>query len=217
MMPTTTQRAAPRRATSKRRALGAGLALALIAGLASAGAGVPFAPVPNEMSLGNPRAPVTVVEYASLGCPHCAVWSKDVFPTFKKTYIDTGKVRFVLKEMLFGNSTLAAAGFLTARCAGPDRYFQVVDAIFDQQTQIEEGGVKAMLKVAQSAGGLTEDQFKACLQNQAALDTLQTRTDRYVSDDKITGTPTFVIGTQKLEGDQTLAQLATAIAAAGHH
>lgn len=216
MMAKTTQEAAPRRAMSKRKALGAGLALTLIAGLACAGAGVPYAPVPDEMSLGNPRAPVTVVEYASLGCPHCAVWARDVFPAFKKTYIDTGKVRFVLKEMLFGNSTLAAAGFMTARCAGPAKYFQVVDAIFDQQAQIEEGGVKAMLKVAQAAG-LTEDQFKACLQNQAALDTLQTRTDRYVSDDKITGTPTFVIGKQKLEGDQTMAQLATAIDAAGHH
>ena len=205
------------RAPERRIILAASLALSLIAGAAcAAGGGVPFAPVPNEMALGNPRAPVTVVEYASLGCPHCAAWEQQVFPAFKKTYIDTGKVRFVLKEMLFGNSTLAAAGFLTARCAGPDKYFQVVDTIFDQQTQIEEGGVKEMLKVAQAAG-LTEDRFKACLQDQAALDTLQARTGRYVTDDKITGTPTFVVGAQRLEGDQTLAQLGTAIDAARHH
>jgi protein-disulfide isomerase len=208
---------APQRRAPGRDVLAAGLVLSLIAGAASAaGMAVPLAPVPDEMALGNPRAPVTVTEYASLGCPHCAAWEQQVFPSFKKTYIDTGKVRFVLKEMLFGNSTLAAAGFLTARCAGPDKYFQVVDAIFDQQTQIEEGGVKEMLKVAQAAG-LTEDQFKACLQDQAALDRLQARTGRYVTDDKITGTPTFVVGAQRLEGDQTLAQLGTAIDAARHH
>jgi protein-disulfide isomerase len=190
----------------------AGLAclLFLVAGTSAA------APVvPDEMALGNPHAKVTVIEYASLGCPHCAAWEQQVFPAFKKTFIDTGKVRFVLREMLFGNSTLAAAGFLTARCAGPDKYFQVVDTIFDQQTQIEEGGVKEMLKVAQAAG-MTEVQFKACLQDQAALDTLQARTGRYVTDDKITGTPTFVVGAQRLEGDQSLAALASAIDAARH-
>jgi protein-disulfide isomerase len=201
-----------RRASKRRMIAGAGLALALVAGAAGAAGPV----VPDEMALGKANAPVTVVEYASLGCPHCAAWEQQVFPEFKKTYIDTGKVRFVLKEMLFGNSTLAAAGFLTARCAGADKYFQVVDTVFDQQTQIEEGGVKELLKVAQAAG-LTEDQFKACLQDQAALDTLQARTGRYVTDDKITGTPTFVVGAQRLEGDQTMAQLATAIDAARRH
>jgi len=205
-------------APERRMILAASLALSLIgAATAHAGdGGVPYAAVPNEMSLGNPHAPVTVVEYASLGCPHCALWEQQVFPAFKKTYIDTGKVRFVLKEMLFGNSTLAAAGFLTARCAGPAKYFQVVDTIFDQQAQIEEGGVKEMLKVAQAAG-LTEDKFKACLQDQTALDVLQARTSRYVTDDKITGTPTFMVGAQRLEGDQTMAALATAIDAARHH
>jgi len=216
MTVTITQGAAPRGRLSKRTAFAAGLASPLIAALAGAAAALPLAPLPAEMSLGNPRAPVTVVEYASLGCPHCAAWARDVFPAFKKTYVDTGKVRYVLKEMLFGDSTVAAAGFMTARCAGPGKYFQVVDAIFDQQTQIEEGGVKEMLKIAQGAG-LTEDQFTACLKDPAALDALQARTDGYVTKDKITGTPTFIVGTQRLEGDQTLAQLATAIDAAQHH
>jgi protein-disulfide isomerase len=199
----------------RRGLLAAVVALSLTAGATHTEGGVPYAVVPDEVSLGNPHAPVTVVEYASLGCPHCAAWEQQVFPAFKKAYIDTGKVRFVLKEMLFGDSTMAAAGFLTARCAGPDKYFQVVDTIFDQQTQIEQGGVKEMLKVAQAAG-LTEDQFKACLHDQAALDTLQARTGRYVTDDKITGTPTFMIGDKRLEGVQTLADLGTAIDAARH-
>lgn len=188
------------------------MALGLIGGTAHAATQA----VPDEMTLGRPDAPVTVVEYASLGCPHCAIWEQTVFPDFKKTYIDTGKVRFVLREMLFGNSTLAAAGFLTARCAGPDKYFQVVDGIFDQQVQIENGGAREMLKVAQAAG-MTEDQFKICLQDQSALQTLEARSSRYVTDDKITGTPTFVIGDQKLEGDQSLAALAAVIDSARGH
>jgi protein-disulfide isomerase len=205
------RRPSSRRRSPRRNVFAVGVALALICGAAEAADTV----VPDEMSLGNPHARVTVVEYASLGCPHCATWEQEVFPAFKKTYIDTGKVRFVLKEMLFGNSTLAAAGFLTARCAGPDKYFQVVDGVFDQQTQIEQGGVKELLKVAQAAG-LTEDRFKACLEDKAALDTLEARIGHYVTDDKITGTPTFVVGDKRLVGDQTLTELAAAIDAARH-
>jgi protein-disulfide isomerase len=209
---TSGRRPASRRRSPGKAIVAAGVALAMICGASAHAAN---AVVPAEMALGNPRAPVTVVEYASLGCPHCATWEQQVFPTFKKTYIDTGKVRFVLKEMLFGNSTLAAAGFLTARCAGPDKYFQVVNGVFNQQTQIEQGGVKELLKVAQAAG-LTEDRFKACLGDQAALDALQARIGHYVTDDKITGTPTFVVGNKTLVGDQTMAALATAIDAARH-
>ncbi len=165
------------------------------------------------MALGSQRAPVTVVEYASLGCPHCAVWAREVFPSFKKTYVDSGKVRFVLREMLFGNSTLAAAGFLTARCAGAERYFQVVDGIFDDQAKIEQNGADEMLSVAKTAG-LTEDRFKACLRDPAALQALEARANRYVTVDKITGTPTFVINGKVMEGEQSLASLDAAIAAA---
>jgi protein-disulfide isomerase len=198
-----------KRRAAKRNGFALGLSLILITGAAHAFNGV----MPNEMALGSPNAPVTILEYASLGCPHCAVWHQQVYPSFKKTYIDTGKVRFVLKEMLFGDSTFAAAGFLIARCAGPSKYFQVVDTVFDQQTKIEQGGADELLKVALAAG-LTKDRFKACLEDKAALANLQARTDRYVTDDKITGTPTFVVGDKKLEGDQTLATLATTIDAA---
>ena len=93
-------------------------------------AGGPGAVASGDMSLGNPNAKVTVIEYASLGCPICAKWNNDIFPAFKTKYIDTGKVRYVLKEMLTGDEPVAAAGFLLARCAGKDKYFQVVDAVF---------------------------------------------------------------------------------------
>ncbi len=84
----------------------------------------------GEMSLGNPQAKVTVTEYASVACPFCAQFNNTVFPAFKATYIDTGKVHYVFREMLVGGSsevTLGAAGFLMARCAGKDRYFTGLD------------------------------------------------------------------------------------------
>ncbi len=205
-----------RPAAPQRRAVLAGaIALALIAGASQAMA-ASVAPEPDDMAMGNPRAPVTVVEYASLGCPHCGAWSRDVFPAFKAAYIDTGKVRFVLREMLFGNSTMSAAGFLTARCAGPSKYFDVVDQVFADQSKIEEGGVDEMLRVAKAQGGLSEEQFKACLRDPAALQAIEARANRYVTVDKVSGTPTFIVGDKTLEGEQSLADLGTAIAAAAH-
>ena len=173
----------------------------------------PVRAVEPDMALGNAKAPVTVVEYASLGCPHCAAWAKEVFPAFKAKYVDTGKVRFVLKEMLTGNPYMAAAGFLTARCAGPAKYFQVVEAVYAAQEQLEQQGGSALLAIAKTAG-MTEPQFEACLKDSDALAALQARSARAGDEDKIEGTPTFVINGRKLEGDQTLADLDAAIAAA---
>ena len=77
----------------------------------------------DDMSLGNPAAKVTVMEFASLGCPICAKWNNEAFPAFKAKYIDTGKVHYVLKEFSTGDAPVAAAGFLLARCAGKEKYF----------------------------------------------------------------------------------------------
>jgi protein-disulfide isomerase len=170
----------------------------------------------DDMALGSPRAPVTVIEYASVGCPHCAIWERDVFPAFKKAYIDPGKVRFVFREMLNGDAALATAGFLTARCAGPGKYFQVVDAVFAGQDEIVRQGPAIVLARIAKDAGLSEPRFSACLQDKAALAALQARTDLHETKDGITGTPTFVIGRRKLEGEQSVAQLGAAIAAAAH-
>jgi protein-disulfide isomerase len=168
----------------------------------------PAAPV--AMSLGNPRAPVTVIEYASVGCPHCAVWANTVFPDFRRLYIDTGKVRFELHEMLTGNPALAAAGFLTARCVPPDKYFQVVDDVFAQQEDIGRGGIDVLEKIGEHAG-LTRDQFTACLQNGPALTALQERTFQDAKAHDVTGTPTFFVDGKKLDGEQTLEALGAAV------
>ena len=85
----------------------------------------------GEMVLGDPTAPVTIIEYASMTCPHCAHFSTTTFPELKKRYIDTGKVRFIFRE--FPLDQLAAAGFILARCAGPDKYFPKIETLFAPQ------------------------------------------------------------------------------------
>jgi protein-disulfide isomerase len=164
------------------------------------------------MSMGNPNAKVKVVEYASASCPHCARFNNNVFPQFKAKYIDTGKVYYTFKEYLTPPENVAAAGFLVARCAGKDKYFQVLDAIFSQQQEMFQTGDfrGVLLRIAQSAG-LTEQQFNACLNDEAAMKALNERVTRAVQQDKITGTPTFFFNGKKVaEGEVTLDQLSQA-------
>ena len=166
------------------------------------------------MALGSARAPVTVVEYASVGCPHCAHWAEEVFPQFKKRYVDTGKVRFVLREMLTGDVALASAGFVTARCAGPAKYFQVVDAVFRAQGEVERQGAAydVLAGIARDAG-LTDAQIKACIADQKAIEAVNARSDRAAAAG-INSTPTFVVNGKTLDGVPTFGDLAAAIAAA---
>ncbi|HEY5071713.1 MAG TPA: DsbA family protein [Caulobacteraceae bacterium] len=172
----------------------------------------------DDMVLGHPTAPVTVIEYASVGCPHCAVWANAVFPAFRARYIDTGRVRFVFREMLTGQPTLAAAGFLTARCAGPAKYFEVVEQIFrSQEEMLREGDAYGPLLRIAGAAGVTKDRFDACMKDKAALVALQARSDRNSRANSIAGTPTFVVNGQRLVGEQSLEELAAAIATAGRH
>ena len=199
-----------------RRLVIAAAMLATLAACNKSGASL-GAPGPEDMTMGNPQAKVLVAEYASVACPHCAAFNNDVFPAFKAKYIDTGKVHYVLHEMLVGGQAeqaLAAAGFLLARCAGKDKYFAVTDEIFKAQSQIFasqdlRGG---LLRIAQSMG-MTEPQFNACIGDQTALKALDARVEK-AGKDGVDSTPTFIINGQKLVGEQTLATLDQAIAKA---
>jgi protein-disulfide isomerase len=165
-----------------------------------------------EMTLGNPNAKVTVVEYASDTCSHCARFDAEVFPAFKAKYIDTGKVFYKFREFLTPPEQVSAAGFLLARCAGKDKYFGVVEAIFRGQPEIFSTGDAhgVLLRIAKSAG-LTEAQFDACEQNQAALNALQKRV-KTAFDNHIDSTPTFLVdGVGLPPGEITLAALDKAI------
>ena len=193
------------------------LGLALAASAASAAPPSPImAPEHGDVALGNPRARVTVIEYGSVGCPHCAVWANTVFPAFKARYVDTGRVRFVVREMTTGEPTIAAAGFLTARCAPPTRYFQVIDEIYARQASMFEPGAEPIAILQDIAGhaGVDPAALTACLNDPAALAALNARVQHHVVVDKVDSTPTFVVNGKVIVGEQTLDQLDADIAAA---
>lgn len=184
--------------------------------LATIGASATAKPMTeDDIALGNPKAKVTVVEYASLSCSHCAHFNAEVFPAFKAKYIDTGKVRYVFREILTEPVQLAAIGFLTARCAGKQNYLKVVDGVFRSQTEIfTTRDLRApLVRVAQSVG-MNEDAFKACLSDEKALKAMNDRVERFSKEANITSTPTFVINGKTLEGGYTLDKLDAAIAEA---
>nr|MEA2799717.1 hypothetical protein [Phenylobacterium sp.] len=192
------------------------IAAALIAGVLAAGAAIAApAAAPDDMSMGNPKAKIEVIEYASLSCPHCAHFNEAVFPTLKAKYIDTGKVRYTLKEMLTEPANVAAAGFLMARCAGPAKYFKVVDEVFRSQPRWQSGAVKPILQEIGAANGVDAAKFDACLKDQAAIDAVTARAQRAAEHDGVNSTPTLFINGKRIENTpQTPAELDDAIAAA---
>ena len=169
----------------------------------------------DDMTMGNAKAPVTMIEYASVSCPHCADWNNSVFPAFKAKYIDTGKVFYVGREALTSDPAVAAAGFLTARCAGKDKYFQVTEAIYRSQAQIFNGQPHdVLLNIARSVG-MTDAQFEACIKDETAQKALNDRWQRYMQDDHINATPTFVINGKFYDhGEMTMEELDKAVAEA---
>ena len=174
--------------------------------------------LPDDMDMGNAQAKVTVVEYASVGCPVCGKWYREVWPAFKAKYVDTGKVHYVFKEMLVGGGAeiqVAASGFLMARCAGKDKYFTVTDAIFKNQEQAFNAPRETLEDIAKSVG-MTEDSFNKCITDEAAIKALNDRVERHNRDDHVNSTPTFVINGKALEpGYHTLDELDAAIKSAG--
>jgi len=166
----------------------------------------------DEMSMGDPKAKVSVIEYASASCPHCARFNNNVFPEFKKKYVDTGKVHYTFREFLTPPVQVAAAGFLLARCAGKDKYFPVLDAIFRSQDEMFAGGDTSnvrpvMLRIARSVG-MSEDQFTACITDEKALKALNDRVQTAMDKDGIDSTPTFVINGKKWKsGEVSMADL----------
>ena len=130
----------------------------------------------GDVVLGDEKAPVTIIEYASMTCPHCAHFAETTFPELKKSYIDTGKVRFILRE--FPLDPLAAAGFMLARCAGKDKYIPMVETLFAKQADwVVQKPIEPLMAIAKQAG-FTEQTFEACLSNQKMLDGIQTVRNR---------------------------------------
>lgn len=159
-------------------------------------------PLP-EMAIGDANAPVTIVEYLSMTCPHCATFHNETFEPIKQKYVDTGKVRFILREFPF--DPRAAAAFMLARCAPPEQYFPMVAMLFKQQEQwaAAENGREALLQMSKLAG-FTQESFEACLTNQKLLDDVNTVRERGAKEFGIAATPTFLINGQRYSGGMSV-------------
>ena len=165
-----------------------------------------------DMVMGSDKAPVTVIEYASMTCPHCAHFQETTFPELKKRYIDTGKVRYIFREFPLDN--LAAAAFMLARCSGKDdkdKYFALIDTLFRQQRQwAVEKPIPPLLAIAKQAG-FTEQTFNACLANQQVLDGIESVRMRAVDKFKVQSTPTFFVNGTAYPGALSIDEMAKAI------
>ncbi len=163
----------------------------------------------GDVVLGSEKAPVTVIEYASMTCPHCAHFSTATFPELQKRYIDTGKVRFIFREFPF--DALAAAGFMLARCAGKDKFMAVVETLFAKQSEwMVQKPVPPLMNIAKQFG-FTQESFDKCLANQQVLDGIQNVRDRAAEKLGVNSTPTFFINGKKLVGDQSIDAIAKEI------
>ena len=163
----------------------------------------------GDIMIGSDKAPVTIIEYASMTCPHCAHFEETTLPELKKRYIDTGKVRYVMRE--FPLDALAAAGFMLARCAGPDKYETVVETLFAKQPDwVTQKPIEPLMAIAKQFG-FTEDSFNACLANQKVLEDIQAVRDHAVSKLGVNSTPTFFVNGKRLVGDVSIEQLAKEI------
>ena len=153
----------------------------------------------SDQVLGDEKAPVTIIEYASMTCPHCAHFALTTFPQLKEKYIDTGKVKYILREFPF--DPIAAGAFMLARCAGgKDKYYAMVDLLFrTQATWAVERPLGPMLNVVKQAG-FTEATFKSCLGDQKLLESIEAVRDRAAKQFKVASTPTFFINGQMTVG-----------------
>lgn len=148
-----------------------------------------------EMVQGDAEAPLTVIEYASFTCPHCATFHASQYKDLKAEYVDTGKVKFVFREVYFDRFGLWAS--MVARCSGPDKFFGVTDLIFKGQRDWIGSGqpgevVEGLRKIGRLAG-LTEDQLESCLQDGDKARTLVAWYEENAKEHPITGTPSFII------------------------
>jgi protein-disulfide isomerase len=176
-------------------------------------------PLP-EMVLGDANAKVTIVEYMSMTCPHCAHFHNTTFDTIKTKYIDSGKARFILREFPF--DPVATAAFMLARCSPQDpkalstpaQYFPMVSMLFKQQrswASPQDGNVRAALLQTVKLAGYSQESFEACLTNQKLLDEVNAVVKKATADFGVNSTPTFFINGKKYSGDMSVESMSKVI------
>jgi protein-disulfide isomerase len=204
------------------------LALALSAGVALADDAAPptapvvaptvNVPVDQLMSIGplpdivqgSPSAPVTVVEYASMTCTHCAAFHDGTWPEFKSKYIDTGRVKFILRE--FPLDPLATAAFMLGRCAGPEKRNLLIDQLFTQQKTwaFVDKPIEPLLALVKTVG-FSQTDFETCLRNQDLYEQVSQSRERAAEAFNIDSTPTFFVNGRKLTGELSIVDFDKAI------
>lgn len=191
-----------------------GLALALAGCGGSGGGNDPLKTIAaDEPSLGKADAPVTMIEYASTACPHCAAFNNDVFHEFKAKHIDTGEVRYAFREVVTPPEAFAQASFVLARCAPPEKYYPIIDAVFRAQMAIfQSGDMAGGLKQIAAASGMSEADYEKCVTNEENYKALEKRLMKNVQEGKIESTPTFYINGVKITGEASLETLSKAVA-----
>jgi protein-disulfide isomerase len=156
----------------------------------------------DDRILGNPEAPITIVEYASLTCPHCAHFANDVLPELKKEWIDTGKARLVLRDFPLDEPALRAA--MIARCAPPERYYAFADTFFAAQEKwVRSGDYREALARLAKLGGMGQAEFDTCIKNTELENKIVEGRLRASQELDVTSTPTFFINGSKLAGAPT--------------
>ncbi len=156
---------------------------------------------PEDRVLGKADAPITIFEYASLTCPHCAAFDRETLPKVKENWIDTGKAKLIFRDFPLDGLALRAA--MLARCAPPDRFYGFIDTLFQSQQTWEHAKdpIEALEHIAR-LGGMTEDQFKSCMKNEQVSNAVVGSETLAQKEYGVNSTPTFFINGTKLEGAQ---------------
>ncbi len=205
-------------AVMSRRAAMTAAALAAMATLAGCNGGGAGAPAEGDMALGAPEgAKVTVVEYASVTCGVCAAWQREHWPAFKAAYVDTNKVRYVFRELPTGPVNVAVAGFMIARCAGEDKYFDVVHELLSTQEEMRADPRATLFRVGNGAG-LSNERIQQCITDEAGMAAIEERAQQ-ARGAGVEGTPTFFVNEEKIitpgsQSGTSMADLSKAIDAA---
>ena len=160
-----------------------------------------------DIAIGSPKASITITEYASMTCSHCAAFGENVFPMLRSRYIDTGKIRFVFRE--FPLDIKAATASLLARCIAKgdsEKYFSAIETLFKLQERLVAQTKETLLFVGK-LNGMSEAEVKACAEDQAQLDKLSADQQYALKELKVVSTPTFFLNGVKLQGSMSFEEL----------
>ena len=186
-----------RYAAMSRRAAMTAAALTAMVALAGCNSGGAGAPADGDMAMGAPEgAKVTVVEYASVTCHVCAAWQEENWEAFKAAYVDTNKVRYVFREIPTPPAEIAVAGFLVARCAGEDKYFDVIHELLASREEFVTDPRSTLFRVGNGAG-LSNERVQQCITDEAAMAAAEKRAEAARAAG-VDGTPTFIVNGAKV-------------------